>query len=57
MTYCHVSAQIAQHSDDCDIDVTCDQCGSDNVDYETGINWFKSCLDCEFYEDINGVQL
>ena len=57
MTYCHVSAQIAQHSDNCDIDVTCDQCGSDNVKYENGDIWFKHCLDCGYYEDNFGVQL
>ena len=55
MTYCHVSAQIAQHAN-CDKEVTCDKCDSDNVDYEDGDIWFKHCLDCGFYEDNFGVQ-
>jgi pimeloyl-CoA synthetase len=57
MTYCHVSAQIAQHADDCDIDVTCDFCKSDNVDYITGPEWYKHCGDCGVYEDKEGIQL
>lgn len=57
MTYCHVSAQIAQHADDCDIEVTCAFCGSDDVKYETGAEWFKHCYICGTYEDEEGIQL
>jgi|TARA_R110000796_G_scaffold148262_6_gene265131 hypothetical protein len=51
MTYCHVSAQIAQHAHDCD-SVVCSNCDSENVDSEqAGKFWFKRCLDCDHYED------
>ena len=51
MTYCHVSAQIAQHASDCD-EIRCSECDSEDLEVEQyGKVWSKNCLDCGFYED------
>lgn len=51
MTYCHISAQIAQHAHDCN-DETCSECDSENLEIEQSGNlWSKNCLDCGHYED------
>jgi hypothetical protein len=51
MTYCHVSAQIAQHAHDCD-EIRCSECDSEEVEVERNNRyWSKDCLDCGFHED------
>jgi translation initiation factor 2 beta subunit (eIF-2beta)/eIF-5 len=51
MTYCHVSAQIAQHAHDCD-EIRCSECDSEEVEVKRNKRyWSKNCLDCGFYED------
>ena len=51
MAYCHVSAQIVQHSYDED-EIRCTECDSENVEVERNRRyWYKKCLDCGLKED------
>ena len=50
MTYCHVSAQIAQFADDCDSEI-CPECDSELVVSQLGTMWSKHCEDCGHHED------
>ena len=51
MSYCHVSAQIAQFADDCDSEV-CPECDNENLEVsQLGTMWSKHCSDCGYYED------
>ena len=51
MSYCHVSAQIATHADDCD-EIRCSECDSDDVIAEEyGKFWSIYCFECGHDED------
>ena len=47
MSYCHVSAQIATHADDCD-EIRCSECDSKAVIIEGSSIY---CIDCQFEEE------
>lgn len=51
MSYCHVSAQIAEYADQCE-DETCPECDSDELEVSSLAGmWWKKCNECGYYED------
>ena len=51
MSYCHVSAQIAQYAHDCD-EIRCSECDSAALIIEQNGNLSSVyCIDCQHEED------